>query len=80
LVLAFFPEFLLNRRPDQYCFGPPVHNWAWQWSRVFFFAMLLSIVGAIVGLKRDERKLFAVVVIFLWLPLMTLVGLASGCW
>ena len=80
LVVAFFPEFILSRRADQYCFGPPVHNWAWQFNRVLGFAMLLSIVGAIAGLIADERKSFAVIALLLWLPLTMLVALASGCW
>lgn len=80
LVVAFLPDFILNHRADQYCFGPPIHNWAWQWSRLFLFTMLLSLVGAIAGLIADKRKSFAVIALLLWFPLMILVALASGCW
>ena len=80
LIVGFVPSFLLGRREDQYCFGPPVHNWAWQILRVSLLVMLLSGVGAFVGLFADHRKWLAGLAFFLWWPLILLVALASGCW
>jgi len=79
LWIGFGLDFWIGGRDDQYCFGPPVNNWAWHTGQFAFALMLLSVVAAIVALIRSDRKPFAAATLFLFLPLLLLDALRMGC-
>jgi hypothetical protein len=79
LLVAAFVSILLGARQDQYCFGPPLHNWAWRFDRICLFAEIATIPLAIVVLFVDRKKLFAVITLSCFVPLLIIDGLAHGC-
>jgi hypothetical protein len=79
LMTAALVSILLGARQDQYCFGPPIHNWAWHFDRICLFAEIAAIPLAIIALFVDKKKLFAVLTLFCLIPLLIIDGLAHGC-
>jgi hypothetical protein len=79
LCLAGSIAFILAHRPDQYCFAPAVHNWAYKLIRVCFLVELGATVIAFFGLFLDKDKLYAVLTLALFLPVFIAGGLAMGC-
>jgi hypothetical protein len=79
LGLATLGSILIGLRPDQYCFGPPVHNWAWQLGRGFLLAEFVSVPVAFFALFVDQRKVFASLTLALFVPGLLLTALARGC-
>jgi hypothetical protein len=79
LIIAAFISILLGVRQDQYCFGPPIHNWAWHLDRICLFAEITAIPLAIIALFVDKKKLFAVLTLSCLVPLLIIDGLAHGC-
>jgi hypothetical protein len=80
LILAASISILLGARRDQsFCFGPPVHNWAWQFNRICLLAELASIPLALVAVFRDKRKLLAVLALSFFIPLQVIDTFTGGC-
>lgn len=79
LCLAGAIAYVLAQRPDQYCFAPPVHNWAFQLIRVCLLVELCGAVTGVVGMFFDKKRLFAVLAPGLFLPILIVDGLAMGC-
>ena len=79
-LAAFCVDMLLGARADQYCLGPPVHNWAWQCGRFCLFVMFASAAASVVALKVDRRKLYAIVTLASFFPLLLLDAMHQGCW
>jgi hypothetical protein len=81
LILGFSVDFAINGRQDMYCFGPPpVHNWAYRCGQVAFFTMLISVVLAILGLRKDQPRGYSVIALVCFLPLLLIDALRAGCW
>jgi len=79
LAVAGVGAMMLGAREDQYCFGPPIRNWAWQLQRFCLLAVLVSPLVAIAALRFEARKLFAVLTISLFIPVLLIDALAAGC-
>lgn len=79
LAAAGLGAMLLGSREDQYCFGPPVHNWAWQLQCLCLLAVLASPFLAMAALRFEARKLFAVLTIALFVPVLLVDALTAGC-
>jgi hypothetical protein len=79
LSLAGAIAFIVAQRPDQYCFGPPVHNWADKLIQLCLLVELVGTVIAVFGLFLDKEKLFAVLTLAFFLPVFFVDGLARGC-
>jgi hypothetical protein len=74
-VTAFF----VAHRPDQYCFAPPVHNWAYRLLQVCLLAEACAAALALVGLLIDKDKIFAIVTLVSFPLILIADGLAMGC-
>jgi hypothetical protein len=79
-LAAFCIDMLLGVRADQYCLGPPIHNWAWQCGRVCLFVMSASAAASVVALKVDRRKLYAIATLAGFFPALLLDAMHQGCW
>ena len=79
LLAAGMTAFILAQRADQYCFLPPVHNWAFESIRVCLLAELCGVVIGLFGLSLDKQKLFSILTLGLFLPLLIADALAMGC-
>ena len=79
LAVAGVAAILLGSREDQYCFGPPIHNWAWQLNRLCLLAVLISPIVAVAALRFDSRKLLAILTLSLFVPVLLVDALAAGC-
>ena len=80
LLIGFWVDFAVGGREDQYCFGPPVHNWAWHCGQISFFTMLVSVVLSVIALRIDQRKRYAVITLLCFMPLLLLDTIHEGCW
>ena len=79
LLSAGCIAFVLAQRADQYCFLPPVHNWAFKSIRVCLLAELCGIVIGLLGLFLDKQKLLSILTLGLFLPVLIADALAMGC-
>jgi hypothetical protein len=79
LCLTGAIAFILAQRPEQYCFAPPVHNWAFKVIRACLLAEACVTAVAFLGLFIDKKRLFACLTLALFFPILIADGLAMGC-
>ena len=78
LAVGSVVEFFQESRPNQDCHHL-ITDWFWLAGSVGFFAMLLSLVVALIGVFADKKRLFSTIALVSFLPCFLLILGASGC-
>jgi len=79
-VGRFCVDFAVSGRKDMYCFAQPADNWAYHVGQVAFLSMIAGGIVAIAGVRKDQKKRFAILTLLSWLPLVFVDALRKGCW